>query len=442
MTTAIVILSLAAYALIATEYVTKLNKTTVAIFAGVLSWILYMSMAGDKHFIAVNVFGRYAEYISSIVLYLLTTMAIVNVLSNNGCFNFITDVVRSRSTNRILWGFVALTFLLSANFDNLTTVVLVLGVMRRVLQNEYQRRYVGVAIVIAACCGGCITVIGDVTSLMVWTKGAVTPTNFSFSMLVPAIFGTLVPVLLIRNSLPAHLDLTRGRFGYRGDDSSMALWQRIVMLVVGIAGLWFVPSFHRITLLPPFLGSLCVLAVLWLLNEIFNRRLLQAESPMMIPGTNRRLHYDVFQTIMYFMGVALAVSVLKEIGAMNACSRWIDTNIHDVYVFSVFIGLVSAFLDNICLVLSAINIYDVLPSTIENSLYHSLFQQNGQYWHLVIISGCLGGCLLPIGNITGYALMKAEDANLTWYVRHISGKVLLGWIAAMVSYFLVNFLIS
>lgn len=439
MTIVIVSLSIIAYVLIAGEYFTKVNKTTIAIFTGVVAWILFLTMdKGQQPDVATQVFSGHVEYISGIVLYLLTTMSIVDVLSNNGCFNFIKDIVRSRNTNRLLWGLVGITFLISANFDNLTTAVLMLGVMHNLLQNSGQRKYVGAAIAIAACCGGCITVIGDVTSLMVWTRNAVTPTSFSYAMLAPALVGVAVPTLLIRRSLPDHLDLKSNRYSYYGDESSMPVWQRAVMLFIGFVGLWFVPSFHRITHLPPFLGSLCVLAVLWMLTEIFNRESLQAESPMMIPGTNRRLHYEVVQMIMYFMGVALAVSVLKETGAMAACGRWIDTYIHDVYLFSGFIGLISALLDNICLVFSAISIYDVLPAGSADTIYQSLFLQNGSYWHLVIISGCLGGCLLPIGNVTGYTLMKAEDASLRWYVRHISGKVLVGWIAAMLTYFVVR----
>lgn len=439
MTIVIVSLAVIAYVLIAGEYFTKINKTTIAIFTGVVAWILYLTIDGNhKQAVATHVFGEHVEYISGIVLYLLTTMNIVDVLSNNGCFNFIKDMVRSRDTNRLLWGFVGITFLISANFDNLTTAVLMLGVMNSVLQNSAQRRFVGASIAIAACCGGCITVIGDITSLMVWTREAVTPTSFSFAMLAPALAGVIVPTLLIRRSLPDHLDLKTNRYNYHSDDSSMPVWQRTVMVFIGFVGLWFVPSFHRITLLPPFLGSLCVLAVLWMLTEIFNRQSLESESPMMIPGTNRRLHYEVVQMIMYFMGVALAVSVLKEIGVLEACGRWIDTNVHDVYLFSGFIGLISALLDNICLVFSAISIYDVLPAGTAVTPYQSLFLQNGQYWHLVIISGCLGGCLLPIGNVTGHTLMKAEDASLRWYIRHISGKVLAGWIAAMLTYFVVQ----
>ncbi len=466
MTIAIVSLILISYFLIASEHFTKINKTTTAILTGVVAWILYLCMGGDfvyrmhgdeftsfldgrayssmlaKQYIAGNVFVVYAEYISSIVLYLLTTMSIVEVLSNNGCFDFIKDIVRARNTNRVLWGFVLITFLFSANFDNLTTVVLMLGVMRSVLQSEVQRRYVGAAIVVAACCGGCVTVIGDVASLMLWTKEAVTPTDFSASMVLPAIVGTVIPTLLIRKSLPDHLDIQRSRFvGYRTEETAMPLWQRISMLVVGVMGLWFVPSFHRITLLPPFLGALCVLAVLWLLNEIFNRRSIQAETPMMLPGTKRRLHNEVYQVIMYFVGVALAVSVLREIGAMRACGQWIDTYIHDAYVFSIFIGFVSAFMDNICLVFSAISIYDVTPFAEGLSSYQQIFMQNGQYWHLVIISGCLGGCLLPIGSVAGYAFMKSEDISMSWYFRKITGKVLLGWMFALVTYFMVDYLL-
>ncbi len=442
MTIVIVSITLLAYLLIASEYFTKANKTTVAVFTGVVVWILFLSSkAATKQDIATNVFVPYVEYISSIVLYLLTTMSIVDVLNSNGCFKFVNKFVHTRNTNMLLWTFVGLTFLMSANFDNLTTAVLMLGIMHSVIKNERQRKFVGAAMVIAACCGGCLTVIGDVTSLMLWTRGAVTPTDFSLSMLLPATVGMAVPTLLIRNSLPSHLDINTNRYSYRGDDSSMPVWQRSVMLFIGIVGLWFVPSFHRITQLPPFLGSLCVLSVLWLLNDFFNRRSLQSESPLMLPGTNRRLHNEVLQVIMYFIGVTLAVSALTEIGAMAACGRWIDSNINDVYVFSVFIGLLSSVLDNICLVFSAINIYDVLPGG-DATYYQSMFQQNGEYWHLVILSGCLGGCLLPIGNVTGYAFMKAEDASLAWYVRHISGKVVLGWIAALVTHFFSRYIMG
>ncbi len=465
MTIAIVVVMLLAYIFIASEHLTGINKAAIAMFAGVVGWILYMcvgtefvyrmhgdefteflhgaaySVSAAKEFIASHVFVRYAAYIGSIVLYLLTTMAIVDVLNTNGCFDFITSLLRVRSTNQILWGLVFITFVISANIDNLTTAVLMLGLMRRLLANERQRRLVGACVVIAACCGGCFTVIGDVTSLMVWMKKAVTPTDFSGALVLPALIGTAVPTFLIRQSLPEYLDLNRSRIVYRGDDTTMPLWQKIVLLVLGLCGLWFVPSFHRITMLPPFLGSLCVLGVVWMLNEVFNRLFLRTEQPMLLQGSERRMHYEVLQVIMFFIGVALAISVLVEIGAMEWCARWLDRNIHDTYILSMFIGVLSAFLDNVCLVLSAIDIYNVLPGDDGASLYQQMFMQDGQYWHLVVISGCLGGCLLPIGNTAGHALMRSEDAGILWYLRNITFKVLMGWIAALVTYFIVDYFI-
>ena len=150
-----------------------------------------------------------------------------------------------------------------------------------------------------------------------------------------------------------------------------------------------------------------------------------------------RARPEVLQTIMFFIGVALSVSVLVEVGAMAAAGNWIDTHVHDIYVFAIFMSVLSAVLDNICLVFSAINIYDVAQGA--QTAYEEFFVQNGQYWHLCIISACVGGCLLPIGSTAGYALMKSEDSSMWWYFRHISFKVLLGWTAALITYFGVDY---
>ena len=442
MTIVIVILMLLAYLLIASEHVTHVNKATTAMLAGVVGWILYLCSGVDQQMAVHDAFTVHSAYFCSIVLYLLSTMAIVEVLSDNGCFDFVQSFLRTRSKRRFLWGTVLITFLLSANLDNLTTVVLMLTIMRRLLSNRRQRLYVGAAIVVAACCGGAFTVIGDVTTLMIWTKGAVTPTAFAQAMLLPALVATALPVLLISYDLPDTLDINRPHIVYRGDDAAIPLWQRIVMLVLGIGGLWFVPTFHRLTLLPPFLGSLCVLGVIWVLNEVFNHTSIRTEQPLTLPGSDRRLQYEVLQVIMFLIGVALAVSALVEIGAMSALGRWVDMHVHDIYVFSVAMGVLSAVLDNVCLVLSAVSIYDVLPASESMTTYQQFFTQNGQYWHLIVLSACVGGCLLPIGSTAGYALLKSEDMGMWWYFRKISGKVLLGWIAALITYFGVDYIVN
>ena len=466
MTIAILSLILIGYVLIAHEHITHINKATIAVFAAAVGWILFMCTGTEfvlkmhgpefaaftggsafdsetvKEFIAQHVFVRYAADICSIVLYLLATMNIVNVLNSNGCFDFITDTVRAKDSRVLLWGLVGFTCLLSVNLDNLTTTVMMLMIMRRIVSQTRWRMWIGSAIVIAANCGGVITVIGDPTSLVVWTKGAVTPWDFTKALFLPALMATIIPTFFISRSLPETLEIYRPTTSYRGDSSPLALWQRIMMLTVGLGGLWFIPTFHRITLLPPFLGALCVLGVLWVLHEVMNHQRIKTGQPLYV-NEDRSFQYTNLQMIMYFAGIFMCVGLLVETGVMSSLSAWCDEWIHNIYIMSAAIGLISSVLDNIALVLTAINIYPVAENIASLSPalapdYAQSFLENGQYWHLIIYSGCVTGCLLPIGNLSGFLLMKAEDVSIAWYVKHIMPKVLLGWAVGLAVYFLVD----
>ena len=464
MTIAIVTLMLLGYLLICTEHITRINKATVALFCGVWGWVLYVCVGpyyvetlhdagfqeflGDKdysiqainEYIRQNVFARHIAQLSSIVLYLLTTMAIVDVLAANGCFDIVVKLCRSTRTWVVVWMLALCSFGLSANLDNLTSAVVMLMVMNQVVVNSRQRMLLGAIIVIATNCGGCFTVIGDVTSLLVWTRRAVTPTNYTAALVLPALFATIVPTYLIGRKLPAHLDLKRSSvMMFRGDDSDVKLWQQILMLTLAMCGLWFVPTFYRLTNLPPFLGALCVLGVLWVVNEIINRKRILSDQPLQA-RTNRSLQYEVMQTIMFFLGVGLSVDILIEVGAMDSVRNWCDQYIHNIYIMSLALGAVSSVMDNIALVISGISIYPVLDgATSGMTEYMQSFVQNGQYWHLITLSGCVGGCLLPIGNTAGYALMKAEDVSIWWYMKNITWKVLVGWFVSLGIYFLVDY---
>ena len=460
MTIAIVIVILLGYLFIATEHLTHINKALIAVFCGTVGWVLFMCtgtsfinamyaneymefLAGAEHtvqlskvFISEHIFLRYVGDVGALALYLLATMSIVEVLTHNECFSFIEKLVRKRASWQLLWLTVAVTFFLSACIDNLTVTVLMLMILRKVIRNSKQRMYIGSAIVIAASCGGCWTVIGDVTSLMIWAKGAVEATNFSAALVLPAVVATVIPTILIQRQLPSHLDLDRPAYSYRGDDSLLSVWQKSLLLFLGIGGLWFVPSFHRITLLPPFLGALCCLGVVWVLNEIFNKTRIRTEQPQSI-SLGHSLQYEVLQVIMYCIGVSLCVGVLVEIGAMHSAGRWLDANIHNIYLASAFMGLLSSVLDNIALVMAGINIYPV--QQFAEGGYMNSFMQNGQYWHLIALSGNIGGCLLPIGSVAGFALMRAEGVSVWWYLRRISLFALVGWGASLGVYFLVDY---
>lgn len=465
MTFIIVTILLLGYIAIATEHITRINKAATAMFLGVVGWILYMVEGSSyvdlfyhadyqaflngaastattvKTFIANHIFLRHIAEISQIVLFLLATMAIVDVLNANGCFDFIYECCRTKNSRKLIWYLAAASFIISANLDNLTTTVMMLAIMRKIVIETRFRMIYGSVIVLAANCGGCFTVIGDINSLVLWTKGAVTPTDFSFSLMLPALVAMIIPTYLISRTLPEHINIDSLRTVYRGDDSFLSRWQRILMLFIGIGGLWFIPTFHNITKLPPFVGALCVLAIFWVVNEFCNSSLVNA-SFMGGRTVPRSLQYDNLQTILYFIGLGLAAGAIYETGAFRYAAFWLDHHIHNIYIVSGILGAASGILDNVALVLSSISMYDILtPEQVAASAdpaYASLFEQNGAYWQLISFCGGVGGCLLPIGSIAGYALMKNEHVSIWWYFRMMTGKVLLGWIVGLGIFFLMN----
>jgi len=467
-TLCIVAILLIGYLLIATETFHHINKSAVAIFAGTICWLLYicegssfvmrehgeayrMFLAGRmpnsflvKEFIAKHVFSNYVGSACEIVLFLLATMTIVEVLNNNGCFDFITEWLRTRNAKRLLWFMAVITYLLSANLDNMTTAAMMLVIMHMLVNDKRQRLFFGAAIVIAANCGGAFTVIGDVTSLTLWIKGAVTPTHYAARMLLPSLVGWIVPTYLISRHLPTHFDVLPYKLHYLGDDTTLNRWQRYLMLIVGIGGLWFIPSFHRFTHLPPFVGAMCVLSLLWIVNELFHRKLLNSEQ-MFNHRLPRSLQYTNIQSIIFFIGIFLAVGAIAETGVLRMYGEWCTANIHNIYILSVAVGAVSSVLDSIVLVLSSISTFPVLDVIqIQGNVdaaYLSNFVQDGAYWTLLSFCSTLGGTIFIIGSLAGYTFMRIENVSFSWYIRHISGKVLLGWLLGLLVYFLVtNFL--
>ena len=458
MTLIIVILLLLGYVVIGTGHLTRVNKAAIAMFIATVGWVVYICygtdfvmahhaqeylsfLAGDepssdavKFFIYDNIFLYYVGRAASIVMFLLATMSIIEILNNNGCFDFITKWIRTRNSKRLLWTISLATFVISANLDNLTTATMMLVIMRSIVQNRRQRMLIGSSIVIAANCGGCFTVIGDPTSLILWGDGAVTATHFTSFMALPAIIAWVIPTILINRMLPDRLDTQWSPMPYRGDDTNLRPWQRILMLFVGIGGLWFIPTFHNITKLSPFLGALCVLAVLWVVNELMNRKLMNADqmSQRMIP---RALQYGAHQQILFVMGIMLAMGVVTETGVFADVSAWFDENIHSVWVVGIVSGVLSSIVDTFTIAVSDISLYPVLQASqlelVADAEYMSQFARNGAYWKIIAYSTAVGGCLLSVGSVSGLALMKMEHVRLGWYIKNLSLKVLAGWLVGL-----------
>ena len=458
MTLIIVSMLIISYLLIATGHLTRVNKSAIAVFLGTIGWVVYIGwgtdfvmsqhpreyaeyLAGEepssnavKFFIYNEIFLSYVGRAASIVMFLLATMSIIEILNNNGCFDFIQKWIKTRNPKRLLWTITFATFIISANLDNLTTATMMLVIMHSIVQNRRQRMLIGSAIVIAANCGGCFTVIGDPMGILLWEDGRVTASDFSMTLALPAVLAWVIPTVLINRQLPDKLDTQWSPMPYRGDDTNLNQWQRIVMLFVGIGGLWFIPTFHNITKLSPFLGALCVLSVLWVVNEAFNRKLMNADV-MMERRMPQALKYGSIQQMLFVMGIMLGMGVVTETGVFGDVSAWIDYNIHNVWIVGVLSGLLSSIVDTFTIAISNISLYPLLENRQlvmwVDSDYMANFVQNGAYWKIIAYATAVGGCLLSVGSIGGIALMKMEHVKLGWYIKNITPKVLVGWIVGM-----------
>jgi Na+/H+ antiporter NhaD/arsenite permease-like protein len=458
MTLIIVLLLIFGYLLIATGHLTGVNKAAIAMFIGTAGWVVYICWGADfvmsqhpheyadflagetpssnavKYFICDEIFLKYVGRAASIVMFLLATMTIIEILNNNGCFDFITEWIRTRNSKRLLWTITLAAFILSANLDNLTTATMMLVIMHNIVRSRRQRMLIGAAIVLAANCGGCFTVIGDPIGLLLWGDGAVTATNFSMYLALPAIVAWVVPTILINRMLPNRLDTEWAAPPYRGDDTNLNRWQRFVMLIVGIGGLWFIPTFHNITKLSPFLGALCVLSVLWVVNEAFNRKLNDSDQ-MAQRRIPRAIQYGTIQQMLFVMGIMLGMGVMTETGVLGDISAWLDYNIHSIWVIGVLSGLLSGIVDTFTIAITDISLYPVVQNDVLgawlDSDYLEKFTLNGAYWKVIAFSTAVGGCLLSVGSTSGLALMKMEHVKLSWYLRTLTPKVLLGFVMGL-----------
>lgn len=452
MTLIIVLLLLLSYLLIATGHLTNVNKAAIAMFIAAAGWVVYICYGTDyvmarhaadyqeflggaatssdqvKLYIYNNVFLNYVGKAAAIVMFLLATMAIVELLNNNGCFDFIQDWIKTRNSKRVLWTLSLATFAISANLDNLTTTTMMLVIMHKIVQNSRQRMVVGASVVLAANCGGCMTVIGDPAGVALWGNGAVTASNFSAYLALPALLAWVIPTWWMSRELPERLDVAWPAAPYRGDDTNLNRWQRVLMLVVGIGGLWFIPTFHNITKLSPFLGALCVLSVLWVVNEIVNRKLNNSGqmARRLIPVA---LQYDTLQQILFVMGIMLGLGVVTETGVFQSVAEWIDTYVHDIWMVGLVSGLLSSLVDTFTIAMSNFSLYPVLDSAADG--YAAFFIQNGAFWKVIAFSTAVGGCLLCVGNVSGLALMKMEHVRLGWYLKHCTLKIAVGWLLGM-----------
>ena len=421
MLTALVAVFVLAYAAIALEHPLKINKSASALVGAGVLWTIYAMSTGDHHKISHEL-GHSLMGTAQIVFFLMGAMAIVEVVDAHNGFEVITKRIRTAQLSKLMWlvGFV--TFFLSALLDNLTTTIVMISLMRKLLSNHADRLFFAGIIVIAANAGGAWSPIGDVTTTMLWIGGQITTMNIISSVFLPSAVSLLVPLGITAYVLrgrpvvgPEHIDMDHGL--------KTTEFERNTMFLLGLGILIAVPAFKTITHLPPFLGILFGLGILWLVGDLIHRHK-EDQSKQHLTLAHALSRIDM-SSLVFFVGILLAVATLEHTHILSSLARWLDQNVGRLDLIVILIGMFSAVVDNVPLVAAAMGMYDLQQYPTDHFL-----------WEFLAYCAGTGGSILIIGSAAGVAAMGLEKINFFWYVKRISGLALLGYLAGAAVYVL------
>ena len=438
LTLAIVIVFCIGYFFIAIESVTKINKAAVALLMLVLTWSLFMiapdsylpAAVGDHVASAVSeVIERHLGSTSTTLFFLMGAMTIVELVDQNGGFNFVRNMIQTRSKRSLLWRIAFMTFCLSAILDNLTTSIVMIMILRKLVSERNDRIIYASLVVIAANSGGAFSPIGDVTTIMLWNKGVITAAGVILKLLVPSLVSMVIPAYLLSLSLKGELAFT-GNMAQTVRTDELTEMQRKIIFFLGVGGLMFVPIFKSITHLPPFVGILLVLGLLWTVTEWFYAHLKEPEEKgAMQKRVTQMLTRIDMSTILFFLGILMAVACLETIGVLTRMGEGLNTLFDgNHYLVTGIIGMLSSIIDNVPLVAGCMGMYSVAPV--------GDMAVDGVFWQLLAYCAGVGGSMLIVGSAAGVVVMGLEKITFGWYMKRISWIAFVGYIAGILCYWI------
>lgn len=414
------------YAFIAIESVTKVNKAAVAILMCVICWTLLAlghDTLGLPHFELDESIERNLGETGTTLFFLMGAMTIVEIVDQHGGFNWVRGALQSKTKRSLLWKIAFMTAILSAVLDNLTTSIVMIMILRKLVQDKNDRIWYAVCVIIAANAGGAFSPIGDVTTIMLWNGKMITALGVISEIIVPSFIAFIVPTAILQFRLNGTLpDVTDAQESTISDITKL---QRNLIFALGVGGLCFVPVFHTITELPAFVGILGVLGILWCVTEIIYRSK-EEHDPMAKRVTQMLTRIDL-ATIMFFLGILMAVATLSEIGVLTAIGQWLDEAVGNDYLITGVIGVLSSIVDNVPLVAGAMKMYVVDPASVN-------FAVDGIFWQLLAYCAGVGGSMLIIGSAAGVVVMGLENISFGWYMKNVTLIAFVGYLAGMLCY--------
>ena len=443
LTICIIVAFCVGYLFIALESVTKVNKAAIALLMFAVCWTLLMfspesyfpNLTGQE---LINTVSSAIEHhlgsTSTTLFFLMGAMTIVEIVDQNGGFNWVRSSLQTRSKRALLWRIAFMTFVLSAILDNLTTSIVMVMILRKLVQDHKDRLVYASLVIIAANSGGAFSPIGDVTTIMLWNKGVITAAGVISEIIVPSIISMVVPAFIMQYMLKGELQIKEET---TNNDSTVAAdhlsdSQRKSVFFIGVGGLMFVPVFKTITHLPPFVGILLVLSILWTVTEVFYYNLPHESDK---EGTGKRvtnlLRNIDMSTILFFLGILMAVACLEQIGVLTSLGKGLNVAFdNNHYVVTGIIGVLSSIVDNVPLVAGCMGMYPVEAA--------GDMAIDGIFWQLLAYCAGVGGSMLIIGSAAGVVVMGLEKITFGWYMKHITWIAFVGYIAGILSYWVIR----
>ena len=433
MTAAIIFVFIVGYLLVALENVTHISKTAVALLMAVICWTLYYMDFGASPE-NVSAFTRALGETSEILFFLLGAMVIVEVVDTSGGFDFVRDKLYSATKKTLLWKLTFMTFFLSAVLDNMTTAIVMIMVLNKLVDDRRDKLLYSSMVILAANSGGAFSPIGDVTTIMLWVKGNISTFGVIRYLLIPSFVSIVVPGLILGRMLKGALVVVQrsSESERRKTNVGTTETERWVVFITGVGGLLFVPIFRFLTGLPPFMGILLILSLLWIVTEfIFKQKRYKDIPHDRLPDVSALLHKIDISTILFFLGILTAVSALSETGSLKRLGDFLDLTFDgNPYIVTMIIGFFSSVVDNVPLVASCMGMYDVAVYCIDDT-----------FWLLLAYCAGIGGSMLIIGSAAGVVVMGLQNISFGWYLKHFSWIACLGYLSGILAFWVQELMV-
>jgi Na+/H+ antiporter NhaD/arsenite permease-like protein len=426
--TLMIIVFVLGYMAIALEHTIKVDKAASALIIGGLGWALYAFSGVDAHHINEHLSHHLVD-IAEILFFLMGAMTIVELIDAHEGFSIITNKITTNKRVALLWILSIITFFFSAALDNLTTAIVMAALLTKLIKDKEDLWMFAGMVILSANAGGAWSPIGDITTIMLWIGGQVTAANIIISVFLPSVVCALVPLIYLTFRLKG--EITRPIRVERKEHylDPTTPFERNLIFYMGVAGLLFVPIFKTVTNLPPYVGILLSLGVLWLVTEILHRsKNHEQKSALSVIGVLKKV--DV-PTIFFFLGILLAVASLQSAGQLDIVATFLDKTFNgDIYIINIIIGLLSSIVDNVPLVAGAMGMYEITPI--------GDFAVDGKFWKFLAYCAGTGGSVLIIGSAAGVAVMGILKIDFIWYIKNISLLALMGYLAGAATYFFMQ----